>query len=134
MPRKSLLASLALVVTLVLGLAACTGSASDNDPSGAAASAIADGAIQVELKDTMKFEPSTLTVHAGEEVVVLLKNTGAIPHNFTIEPAGIDVTLDPKKSETVEFTAPADPGEYEIACTEPGHENAGMIGTLIVER
>ncbi|HMM42539.1 MAG TPA: cupredoxin domain-containing protein [Thermomicrobiales bacterium] len=134
MPRKSLLASLALVVTLVLGLAACTGSASDNDPSGAAASAIADGAIQVELKDTMKFEPSTLTVHAGEDVVVLLKNTGAIPHNFTIEAAGIDVTLDPKKSETVEFTAPADPGEYDIACTEPGHENAGMTGTLIVER
>jgi len=132
--RTTLLALLSLAATLVLGIAGCTGSASENDPSAADASAIADGAVRVVMKDTMKFEPSTLTVEAGEQVVILLKNDGAIPHNLTIDAVGVDVTLDPKKSETIEFTAPADPGEYDIACTEPGHENAGMTGTLVVER
>ncbi len=132
MPRNVLLAALAVV--LLLALAGCVGSAADNDPSAVGVSPVADGAIQVALKDTMTFEPSTLTVHAGEPIVVLLTNKGAIPHNFTIEAAGVDVTLDPEKSDTVEFTAPTAPGEYEIVCAEAGHENAGMKGALIVER
>lgn len=133
MPRITRFAAL-VALLLALGLAACSGSASDNDPSAADTAAIADGAIQVSMKDTMKFEPATLRVQVGEDVVVLLTNSGAIPHNFTIEAVGVDVTLGAKKSETIEFTAPADPGEYTITCTEPGHENAGMTGTLAVER
>lgn len=130
MPRTLSIGMLVLVLALVV---ACGGSASDNDPAPDASTAV-EGAIEVTMKDTMKFEPSTLTVQSGDEVVILLDNRGAIPHNFTIEAVGVDVTLDAKKSDTIEFTAPTDPGEYEITCTEPGHENAGMVGTLIVER
>lgn len=37
--------------------------------------------------------------------------------------------------ETTEitFTAPSEPGEYTYLCTFPGHYQAGMKGTLIVE-
>lgn len=37
--------------------------------------------------------------------------------------------------ETAEitFTAPSEPGEYTYLCTFPGHFQAGMKGTLIVE-
>lgn len=135
MPRRIPLAfaALALAATLAVGFVGCTGSASETNSSAGAAS-VPDGAIEVVMKDTMKFDPATLTVKSGEHVVLLLKNDGAIPHNLTIEAADVDVTLDPKTSETVEFTAPIDPGDYEIRCTEPGHENAGMKGTLAVER
>lgn len=132
MLRFRLPAALLLTLLLALGLVACGGS--DSDESNSAASPIADGAIEVDMKDTMKFDPDTVTVKAGEDVVLVVKNTGAIPHNLTIEASDVDVTLDGKKSQTVEFTAPSDPGEYEIVCHEPGHENAGMVGTLVVER
>lgn len=121
-----------MTLLLVLGLVACGGSEANDADS--AASPIADGAIEVDMKDTMKFDPDTVTVKAGEDVVLVVKNGGAIPHNLTIEAADVNVTLDAKKSQTVEFTAPSDPGEYKIVCHEPGHENAGMVGTLVVER
>ena len=35
-------------------------------------------------------------------------------------------------SGTLEFT-PTEPGEYEYYCTVPGHKEAGMLGTLVVE-
>ncbi len=36
------------------------------------------------------------------------------------------------ESNTVTFTAPRKPGDYEYICTFPGHFTAGMKGTLIV--
>jgi len=40
--------------------------------------------------------------------------------------------LGPGESDTVEFTAPSTPGEYEFLCTFPGHY-AIMRGKMIVE-
>jgi len=38
------------------------------------------------------------------------------------------------ESETVTFTAPEEPGDYEYICTFPGHFAAGMKGVLKVEK
>ncbi len=35
-------------------------------------------------------------------------------------------------SDTITFTAPTKPGDYEYICTFPGHFRAGMKGTLTV--
>ena len=43
---------------------------------------------------------------------------------------GIDVPLPPGESTEITINAPA--GEYEYFCTEPGHKDIGMAGTLIV--
>jgi len=40
--------------------------------------------------------------------------------------------LGPKQSDTVEFKAPTEPGEYPFLCTFPGHFIAGMKGVLVV--
>lgn len=37
------------------------------------------------------------------------------------------------ESETIEFTVPEETGEYDYACTFPGHFAAGMNGQLVVE-
>ncbi len=37
------------------------------------------------------------------------------------------------ETETIEFDAPEEPGEYEFVCTFPGHFVAGMRGTLVVQ-
>jgi plastocyanin/mono/diheme cytochrome c family protein len=72
-----------------------------------------------------------LTVAPGDTVEV--QNTGASLHDFVVDELGIDV--DAPAGETVTVTIPADaaPGEYEFYCSVPGHAQAGMVGTLVIE-
>ncbi|MFO7847757.1 MAG: plastocyanin/azurin family copper-binding protein [Balneolaceae bacterium] len=37
------------------------------------------------------------------------------------------------ESDTITFTVPDEPGEYDFICTFPGHYSGGMVGKLIVE-
>ncbi len=41
--------------------------------------------------------------------------------------------LGPRESDSVEFKAPAEPGEYPFLCTFPGHFVSGMKGVLVVK-
>lgn len=41
--------------------------------------------------------------------------------------------LGPGESDTIEFTAPAEPGDYEFICSFPAHMFAGMRGVMTVE-
>jgi uncharacterized cupredoxin-like copper-binding protein len=41
--------------------------------------------------------------------------------------------VDAGESATFTFTAPEEPGEYQIICAIPGHLEAGMQGTLTVK-
>ena len=59
-----------------------------------------------------------------------MHNDGVAAHNFSIDALGIDVALPPGESTEITINAPA--GEYEYYCTEPGHKDIGMAGTLIV--
>jgi uncharacterized cupredoxin-like copper-binding protein len=43
-----------------------------------------------------------------------------------------EIDLQPGESETVRFTAPEQPGTYQIICGMPGHLQSGMIGKLTV--
>jgi len=40
--------------------------------------------------------------------------------------------LGPKQSDTITFTAPAEPGEYPFLCSFPAHFLTGMKGVLVV--
>jgi plastocyanin len=101
----------------------------------------------VEMNE-FKFTPDTLEVPAGAEVTLDLSNTGALEHNYIIMVRGKDATvpfdtddennvfwkteLDRGQSATVTFTAPEEPGEYEVVCSTPGHLEQGMKASLIV--
>jgi uncharacterized cupredoxin-like copper-binding protein/mono/diheme cytochrome c family protein len=77
------------------------------------------------------FEPKEVTIPANTDVPFTLPNDGAAPHNFSIDELGISVDLAPGSTEETVINAP--PGTYEYYCNVPGHKEAGMVGTLIVE-
>jgi nitrite reductase (NO-forming) len=86
--------------------------------------------VTIESHDIF-FEPAEVTIPADTDVTVSLPNEGAAPHNFSIDELEISVDLAP--GETKETVINAPPGEYEYYCNVPGHREAGMVGTLIVE-
>lgn len=126
---------LIVVMLLLLVLAACGGGNS------------AKTSYSVTLTD-FAYTPNELTVPAGEEITIDAANTGAVIHNFIImnlgTSAGTEYTAEDDAnaywklevpaggSTDTTFTAPSEPGEYEIVCSTPGHLQAGMIGKLIV--
>ena len=94
------------------------------------------------------FDPSEFTVPAGKEITIHVTHHGTMEHDFIIMKYATDagekydeedkvnvfweVDLQPGESETVSFTAPEQPGTYQIICGMPGHLQSGMIGKLIV--
>ncbi len=104
--------------------------------------------FDVDMKE-YSFTPSTLEVTAGAEVTINLENTGTLDHDMVIMVAGKEATapfdtddqanvfwqhkLAMGTSESVTFTAPTEPGEYQIVCGIPAHLEQGMVGKLIVK-
>lgn len=97
------------------------------------------------------YAPSTLTVRADSEVTLRLRNTETFqgePHTWTLLEAGyraeapwteedgehvlVEKLVHPSETETLSFTAPSEPGEYQWVCSITGHLEAGMRGTLVV--
>jgi glucose/arabinose dehydrogenase/plastocyanin len=98
----------------------------------------AQGQPAIEAVD-IAFQPTELTIAAGQDVTVTLTNNGASMHNFSItdhnnpgvENLNISVDLAPGQTQTVTINAPA--GDYYFFCSVPGHEAAGMHGTIHVK-
>jgi len=83
----------------------------------------------------MKFQPNTLTVAPGQQVVISLKNGGTIDHDIISPALGVakEVIAQPGKTVPVAFTAPQQPGTYQFWCQVPGHGESGMVGEVIVQ-
>ena len=80
----------------------------------------------------LRFSKSTLEAPAGT-VTLVMENPSALEHNIAVRGEGVD-----EQGEVVgegdesTVTAELEPGEYEFYCSVPGHEAAGMKGTLTV--
>lgn len=80
----------------------------------------------------LRFDRQSLEARAGE-VTLEMENPSSVPHNVSIEGAGVD-----EEGETVgeggrsEVSAELDPGEYAFYCSVAGHRESGMEGTLTV--
>jgi uncharacterized cupredoxin-like copper-binding protein len=82
----------------------------------------------------LRFAKPTLEAPAGK-VTLVMENPSAIEHDISIKGNGIDRQGKVVgKGETSTVTAELTPGEYEFYCSVPGHEAAGMKGTLTVKR
>ena len=78
------------------------------------------------------FEPREVTAGTGE-IAFLVKNQGAIEHNFVLAaPGGKTVTLISiiEPGQTMRVTVSLSPGLYPLYCSLPGHRDAGMVATL----
>lgn len=78
----------------------------------------------------MAFSETELKLNEGN-VVVTMENKDLFWHTFTIEELGVDLRVPVGAELGASFEA--HPGEYQFVCAIPGHVEAGMVGTLIVE-
>jgi uncharacterized cupredoxin-like copper-binding protein/mono/diheme cytochrome c family protein len=104
-------------------------SAAGSTPEPNAQAAAPSGPIEIDLAD-IKFEPNEVIIPADQDVAVTLKNTGALPHTFTVPGQKIDYKLAAGETQDITINLPA--GNYQFECTEVGHKEAGMVGTLTV--
>jgi uncharacterized cupredoxin-like copper-binding protein len=124
---------------------------------GCASTPQASTEITVEATD-FAYTPGTITVPVSEPVELTLNNTGNVEHDFIVDNINVtDVSASETgpaahhqggheaeadydlhffaragETETLQFTA-LEPGTYRIFCSVEGHEEAGMIGELVVE-
>jgi len=124
------------VLSIAVMLAGCGGG------GGAATS------INVTMTD-FQFTPDTFTVTAGKDISIQAINTGSVVHNFVIMKLGTtaggsfddqdvpnvfwQVEVQPGSTANATFTAPTEPGSYQVVCKTPGHLESGMIATLNVQ-
>jgi uncharacterized cupredoxin-like copper-binding protein len=103
--------------------------------------------IDVTMSD-FQFQPNQFTVPAGQEISFSSSNNGAVVHNFVIMKLGTtagdvfddedvpnvywEVELVPGGTTDTSFTAPSEPGEYEVVCRTEGHIVSGMTAKLTV--
>jgi nitrite reductase (NO-forming) len=98
-------------------------------PAAEAAGGTSEG-ITIEAVD-VAWNPDTATIPADTDVTITVPNTGAVVHTFVIEEADVRIEIEPGGTVEVVVNLPA--GTYTFICDVPGHEEAGMIGTLTVE-
>ena len=114
--------ALAAVVAALVG---CGGSSGTAQPA---------GSYKVIMTE-FKFNPSAITVKPGTTTFFLV-NQGTVAHDMVIETqsgqrvAGSDLVQ--AGNETTFTASNLAAGSYLIVCTQPGHEAAGMKGTLSV--
>jgi plastocyanin len=81
-----------------------------------------------------RFDPAELSASAGTSVEITVTNTGTQLHTFTIPGLRVDTgPLQPGQTAEVRFDAPIEAELFDVICTFPEHEEAGMIGHLMVE-
>jgi len=103
--------------------------------------------INVAMAD-FQFVPNEFIVPAGREISFAGVNNGSVVHSFVIMKLGADAgssfddddkpnvyweaDLVPGADVATSFTAPSEPGEYQVICRTEGHIVSGMIATLTV--
>ncbi len=130
------------LVLLLPSLAACAGGPmgpmgpgmpmfGDRPAVDGAPSPKADATEYLIVASEFAFAPNEIQIRAGETVNIVLDNRGAVYHDLTISGLSFVLTADPAGRSSAALTVP-EPGRYRFICSVPGHEAAGMSGTLIV--
>ncbi len=108
--------------------------------------------IEVDMADNMRFTPSDLTIKRGETVRFVVHNGGQVLHEMVLgtKKALAEHAALMKKFPDMEHSEPnmahvkpgrngeivwqfTQPGEFQFACLQPGHFEAGMVGKLTVK-
>jgi plastocyanin len=108
---------------------ATAGFQQDIDETCAEVSAPEGAPAPVTMMDNF-FEPPCIAV--SSEQGVALTNAGNQDHNFTIQGTDLSVDVEPgEDEETDEVGDEVGAGTYKFFCRF--HEDAGMVGTIVVE-
>lgn len=135
------IAGAAISVRAVLAQGDGTPSASPSaspEASPGASPVAAETNVTVEMVD-IRFKPDEFTIPANTDVKVHLSNKGTLVHNFNIDDNNNDSDPDihsgnTDPGDTSEVTLNLDAGEWYYYCNIAGHEEAGMTGTVHVQK
>ncbi|AFY60985.1 plastocyanin/azurin family copper-binding protein [Synechococcus sp. PCC 6312] len=135
---------LALVLIALLWLG-CT-------PPGLAAISPTDVSVTLgNTSDELKFFPNQFEFKTGQKYKLTLTNPSHLKHYFTakdfadnswtqkveagqVEVKGAIHELELRPGATAEwFFVPMKPGTYQLHCSVPGHQAAGMVGEIILK-
>lgn len=111
--------------------------------------------VEITMSDgpgTMSYSPDKIEVRKGEQIMFVLLNAGALPHEFLLdsfennakhkiemqknpemehdEPNG--KRLEPKSDNKILWRF-SKAGTFEFACLIPGHYETGMKGVIVVK-
>jgi uncharacterized cupredoxin-like copper-binding protein len=103
-------------------------------PSDASAGVSAEALAQLPalVSAHTRFDQAELRARVGETVALRLDNRDAERHYFDIDGLNVHVAM-PAGTPAVALFRPSMPGTYTFYCHVPGHREAGMVGTLVVE-
>nr|WP_315396941.1 cupredoxin family protein [uncultured Duganella sp.] len=148
---------IAVVLTLALATVAGAGPQDKKEPShagregGNPPAAKVTRSVSVNMNDTMRFMPSSISVKQGEVIRFVVKNSGKLKHEMVIGSAselkehaqlmtkfpGMEhaeanqVTLAPGEAGAIIWKFDK-AGTVNFACLQPGHFEAGMKGQVVV--
>jgi plastocyanin len=121
--RRAAAAATALTILWLAG--ACGGSGGSGQPA---------GSIKVTMTE-FKFDPAAISAKSGR-VTFFLVNSGSVAHDMVVQgPDGTKLASSDlvQGGDSGVFTiSDLAPGSYRVVCDQPGHEQAGMKGTLSV--
>lgn len=133
MPVRAVFAAALALAGLVAAGCSNTQSSANRQPHiGSATASLVGGVQQITLQASdYRFEPSTITVHAGQVQVIVVNAGQGAPHDWQLPTIPLDYVPLASGGQTKQatFTAPA-PGQYQFVCTI--HRNQGMTGSLVV--
>jgi plastocyanin len=96
-------------------------------------SPVVPGAREIAIQaKSDRFNPSEIHVKIGEIVTISLTATDE-PHDFTVDALRVQIAATAGQTVRGALQAPATPGRYPFYCSVPGHRQAGMTGTLVVD-
>lgn len=154
MTSMYLKAAFAIVMAAALPVSAMAHGPETHSPVGEPGQAGAvTRTVEVRMSDDMRFRPGKISVKRGETVKFVVRNDGAVPHEFMLgeikalqehaevmrqhptmehdEPNAITVEAGQTGELIWKFTTP---GRVDFACLIPGHFENGMKGDIRVSR
>jgi uncharacterized cupredoxin-like copper-binding protein len=118
------------MATFVLGASLVALIPPANVTAGVSAETLAQLSALVSGRNT--FDRTELRARVGETVALRLENSDTQVHYFDIDAFDVHVAM-PTGTPALALFTPTTPGIYTFYCHIPGHTEAGMVGTLIVE-
>jgi plastocyanin len=84
-----------------------------------------------------KFTPNRIKVKRSQELIIVLRNDGTVPHNIRfVLPNGnkqLKNNVSPGKTGLLSFITPSVAGSYDYYCPIDNHRALGMTGKLVVQ-
>jgi plastocyanin len=123
-------ATVAVAAVLAAG---CGGSSGGGGSSSAGSTPANAQVVEIDVAPSgFAFVKTTATARAGT-VELRSKNPQSVTHDISIKGNGVDEQGNQVSTNGVStVTADLKPGKYTFYCSVPGHEEAGMKGTLTV--